>query len=319
MSVLSEETIIVGYYDDAAEASRREAWQARLQPYLPQVKLVPLHSEEAQDAIAVTVWKPPHGVLASLPHLKGIISLGQGVDHVLADPSLPQTVPLVRLVDPDMSVALGHWVSLAVLSHIRKAADYRALRARREFRPLPQQEAQSVKIGLYGVGAIGAEVARQLQALHFDVTGYVSAPRSDKAMRYCHGPDGFDHMLREMDIHICVMPLTDETRGCFNQSSFAKMKVGAYLINAGRGAHVVEDDLQQAISTGHLAGACLDVFVDEPLPPSHPFWANPHIEIWPHVAAQTNPNTAAQQVAKAIHAFATGQPAQNIVDRQKGY
>lgn len=319
MSVLSEAPFIVGYYDDAADASRLEAWQARLQPFLPAIQLVPLASSAARDAMAVTVWKPPIGKIAEMPNVKGIISLGQGVDHIFRDKTIPQALPVVRLVDPDMSVALGHWVCLAVLEKCRKAADYRVLAARREFRPLPQTDARAMKIGVYGVGAIGREVVRQLVALGFDVTGYNRTPRADDIISYHHGDDGLKHMLEEMDIHVCLMPLTDETKGFFNKSRFAQMKVGAYLINAGRGGHVVEDDLLGAINSGHLSGASLDVFEQEPLPDNHAFWGHPHITIWPHVAAQTNPQTASEQVARALVAFAEGTTPDNLVDKDRGY
>ena len=318
--VLSEQALVVGYYDDAADAARLEAWQARLQPFLPQIKLVPLASQAAQEtAMAVMAWKPPIGRIAEMRACRGIVSLGQGVDHILCDETIPEHLPLVRLVDQDMSVALAHWVCLAVLEKVRKAADYRALAVRREFRPLPQDTATEIKIGVYGVGAIGSEVVRQLVALGFDVTGYARSQRTDAQCHYCYGPDGLAQMLQEMDIHVCVMPLTAETDQFFHKDRFAKMKVGAYFINAGRGRHVVEDDLLAAVKSGHLSGASLDVFETEPLPEAHPFWDHPHITIWPHVAAQTNPQTAAKQVAEALLAFATGDAPANQVDRRKGY
>ena len=316
---LSDEPLIVGYYDDAADAARLNAWQARLQPYLPALRLVPLTSDDAQNAMAVTVWKPPLGHIARLPNLRGIISLGQGVDHIFRDETIPHHLPVVRLVDPDMSVALAHWVCLAVLEKCRKASDYRVLAARREFRPLPQIDATKLKIGVYGVGAIGAEVVRQLVALGFDVTGYARSPRQADLISYHHGADGLERMLQDMDIHVCLMPLTHETKGFFNAARFAKMKVGAYLINAGRGGHVREEDLLAAINSGHLSGASLDVFEVEPLPQTHPFWGHPHITIWPHVAAQTNPQTAAEQVARALLAFAEGIQPDNVVDKARGY
>lgn len=324
MSVLCHDNLIVGYYDDAADPSRLEAWQARLQPYLPGAKLVPLCSEAGQEAMAVTVWKPPVGQIAKMPNLKGIISLGQGVDHIFRDETIPHSLPVVRLVDHDMSVALGHWVCLAVLEKCRKATDYRVLADRREFRPLPQEDARALKIGVYGVGAIGQEVVRQLLALGFDVSGYARSPRdnvkrdNDKIAFY-HGKEGLAYMLAHMDMHVCLMPLTDETRGFFNKSVFSLMKIGAYFINAGRGGHVIEADLLEAINQGHLSGASLDVFETEPLPSDHPFWDHPHITIWPHVAAQTNPQTAAKQVAEALFAFHQDRQPANLVDKAKGY
>lgn len=319
MTVLSEDKLVVGYYDGAADAARIDAWQARLQPHLPDLTLVPLTSQAADEAMAVMVWKPPHGQLAKMPQIKGVISLGQGVDHIFQDKSLPSHLPVVRLVDPDMSIALGHWVCLAVLEKLRNAADYRALAKRRDFRSLPQRNAYDVKIGVYGVGAIGTEVVRQLRALGLHVTGYATRPHPEADYDVRYGEDGLSYLLSEMDIHVCIMPLTAQTTGFFHKERFAAMKVGAYFINAGRGRHVIEADLLEAVGSGHLSGASLDVFETEPLPDDHAFWDNPHITIWPHVAAQTNPQTASEQIAKALLAFHSGDMPDNLVDRQKGY
>ena len=317
--IYSEEPFIIAYYDGAAEASRIEAWQARLQNHLPDLKLVPLMSEAAKQAMAAMVWNPPIGQIKQMPNLKGVVSLGQGVDHIFKDDSLPSHLPVVRIVDHDMSVALGHWVCLSVLEKCRNASDYRALAKRREFRPLPQQDARALKLGVYGVGAIGNEVVRQLRALGFDVTGYARGPHPDLDYPVKYGEAGLSEMLQEMDIHICIMPLTEETTGFFDKAKFSKMKVGAYFINAGRGKHVIEDDLLTAINSGHISGASLDVFEVEPLPDDHKFWDHPHITIWPHVAAQTNPQTASQQIAKALVSFHKGTEPANIVDKKKGY
>ena len=136
------------------------------------------------------------------------------------------------------------------------------------------------------------------------------APRANfpHLIKAAHGKDGFATLLATCDIHVCVLPLTAETTDLFDASAFSQMKQGAYFINGGRGKQVVEPDLLAAIRSGHLAGACLDVFVEEPLPPQHPFWEEPAITIWPHVAAQTNPDTAGDQVAAAIMAAASDQP-----------
>ena len=170
------------------------------------------------------------------------------------------------------------------------------------------------------MGAIGLEIARHLAGLGFDVSGWSRSERQfPEPIKSVHGRKGFENLLASCDIHVCILPLTPETTDLFDGRSFTQMKKGAYFINGGRGKQVVETDLLAAIRSGHLAGACLDVFATEPLPADHPFWEEPAITIWPHVAAQTNPDTAADQVAAAITAAANNQPLFNLVDKKRGY
>ena len=170
------------------------------------------------------------------------------------------------------------------------------------------------------MGAIGSMIASRLDDIGFDVHGWSRSERhQDSSVTLHHGPHGFEAMLNRCQIHICILPLTDETYHIFNAEAFSKMPKGAYFINGGRGAQVNEADLLNAISSDQLAGATLDVFEEEPLPEAHPFWDESRITIWPHVAAQTNPETAALQVANAIRAVQAGKLPANLVDRQRGY
>ena len=313
----------IAYFDSVADASKRHLWQDRLThhlggQHLGPIELVPL--EAAGMAEIALVWKPPHGALARLPHLRLILSLGQGVDHLLEDPALPPTPFIVRLVDADMAHALSHWVILAILDHIRDGPAYRLAAQNRIFAPLPQRMTNTLPIAIYGLGAIGTVCAERLAHLGFDVHGWVRTKRERRDnITHHHGISGFQHMAQHCQIHICLLPLTDQTRGIFNADIFAMMPQNAYFINAGRGGHVVEADLLTAIQSHHLAGACLDVFSTEPLPSDHPFWHEDRVTIWPHVAAQTNPDTAITQVARAIKDYLNGIPPAHHIDRQRGY
>ncbi len=310
----------IAYHDGNVTDEMRRGWEHRLSAHLPDCQLVPLTHNSANKAEIALVWKPPEGRLAELANLKLVISLGQGVDHVLSSGNLPAHVQLARLVDPDMSHALSQWVLLGVLDHLRDGPAYRKQAKARLFSSLPQRQTSHLPVAVYGMGAIGSMIASRLDDIGFDVHGWCRSERQqDASVTLHHGPHGFEAMLKCCQIHICILPLTDQTHHIFNAETFSKMLKGAYFINGGRGAQVNEADLLNAISSDQLAGATLDVFEEEPLPITHPFWDEPRITIWPHVAAQTNPDTAALQVAEAIRAVHAGKLPANLVDRQRGY
>lgn len=312
--------VTIAYHDSTGETQKQQLWADRLQQRLGDVRLVALTSPEAAAAEIALVWSPPHGRLCQLEALKLIVSLGQGVDHLFSDPHLPDTVPLVRLVDPNMSHALSQWVILTLLDYLRDGPAYRAAAAQRRFQSLPQRQTEDLPVAVYGLGAIGSVIAERLAALGFAVHGWSRSPRDAAGLiQTYHGAEGFSHLLSACKIHICILPLTPETQGLFNARTFAEMPAGSYFINGGRGRQVNEDDLLAAVRSGHLDGAALDVFVNEPLPQSHPFWTEDRISVWPHVAAQTNPDTAADQVAQAIRAVLNGDSPDHRVDKDKGY
>lgn len=306
---------IIGFYDFAKSAD----WQIKLGRHLSDFSLVDLMSPEGRMADIALVWAPPAGAFADMPNLKGIINKGQGVDHIMRDPTVPRDVPLVRLVDPDMSDALSHWVILAALDFWRDASYYRRCQTQKIWKPVVQRPATGATIGVMGVGAIGSVVAKRFAALGFAVRGWARSPREIEGVTVFAGSDSLDKFLDDVDILVSVLPLTDETTGIMNADLFARLAKGAFVINGGRGQQLVEDDLLTALEAGQLAGAALDVFAHEPLPKDHPFWTHPKITVWPHVAAQTNPNTAASQVAAAITAIMAGKMPENRVDWHRGY
>ena len=313
-------TCLIAYHDGDKTDERQHGWQMRLAAYLPGCQLVPLADKAADDAEIALVWGPPDGRLAELSQLKLAVSLGQGVDHLTVAGKLPDDIPLVRIVNPDMSHALSQWVILAALDHLRDGPMYREQARQRIFLSHSQRQTRGLPLAVYGMGAIGSMIATRLADIGFQVHGWSRSERPQAGViTMHHGHAGFDKLLSTCQLHVCILPLTDETWHIFSADAFAAMPRGAYFINGGRGAQVDEAALLQAIVSGHIAGATLDVFEHEPLPDNHPFWDESRITIWPHVAAQTNPETAAQQVADAIMAVQAGHFPANLVDRQRGY
>jgi len=308
--------IRVGFYGTAEDA---RMWQQTLDRLLPAVTITDLMSDAGRASDVALVWAPPPNALAGLPNLKGIILQGQGVDHMMADSTVPRDIPLVRLVDPDMSNALSHWAIANALDHWRHGPHYREQQRQKNWAPIAQRRSSGGIVGVMGVGAIGSVIAKHFATLGFTVRGWARTARTLDNVEVFAGMDALPAFAEGAEIIISVLPLTPETRGVMNQAFFARLAPGAFIINGGRGPQIVDDDLLAALDKGQLGGAALDVFATEPLPQDHTFWAHPKISVWPHVAAQTNPETAAQQVAAAITAMIEGREPANRVDWERGY
>ena len=290
---------------------------ARLMPEL-EVRIWPEIGDPAEIDYAL-VWRPDPGFLASLPNLKLILSLGAGVDHILTDPHLPRGVPIVRLVDPYMTAAMSEYVILQVLRLHRQDLDYRAQQERGIWLELDQKNAAERAVGILGFGELGQDAARKLKGLGFDVALWGRRQRSVEGLHGYVGSTGLPALLGRSEILVCLLPLTPETEGILNASTFAMLPKRAALINAARGGHLVEEDLLAALASGRLSAAVLDVFRDEPLPADHPFRRHPRIVVTPHVAAATHPPTAAPIILDNIRRFEAGRPLLNQVDPAQGY
>jgi glyoxylate/hydroxypyruvate reductase A len=308
--------ITVGFYGSADDANM---WQASLGALLPDINVVALDSAAGRACDVALVWAPPAHALSGLPNLKGIILQGQGVDHMMADASVPRTVPLVRLVDPDMSAALSHWAILNALDFWRHGPQYRDQQSQKTWAQIPQRPSSGGIVGVMGVGAIGTVIAQRFAALGFTVRGWARTQRKIEDVTVFAGAEGLAGFAAGAEVIVSVLPLTPDTNGVMNRDFFDRLAPGAFIINGGRGPQIVDKDLLAALDRGQVGGAALDVFATEPLPADHPFWAHPKIRVWPHVAAQTNPNSAAQQVAAAIQAMMTGTKPDNQVDWGRGY
>ncbi len=300
----------------AAMADWRDALLA-LDPGL-EIRMFP-EAGDPRDIEAAVVWTA-HDMaeLRRYPNLKLIVSMGAGVDHLFRPPGPPPGVPVARLVDVLLTRAMSEWVLLNVLRFHRQDPEYRALQAAREWRELEAPDTEARRIGLLGLGALGSDAARKLAALEFPVMGWSRRPKEIPGIECFHGA-GLADMLRHTDILICLLPLTKDTRGIINKDLLWSLPRGAFLLNAARGAHVVDSDLLQALDSGQIAGAALDVFAEEPLPREHPYWSHPKVIVTPHAASITIPRSVAPQVIENIRRAREGRPLINLVDFAAGY
>ena len=283
------------------------------------VRLYPNELGDVEDITAALVWDPPPGLLLGLPHLKLIQSLGMGVDHIFKHSDLPAGVPVARIVDPDLVARMSEYCVHSVLHYHREADRYDRDQAERRWNPIPYPAASTRRVGVMGVGEIGADTARKLKLLDFDVAGWSRSPKDIPGVVGFHGAEGFGEFMARSEIIVCLLPLTAETEGILDARAFDLMPRGAVIVNAARGGHVVDADLVAALDSGKLGFAKLDVFRKEPLPKDNPFWAHPKIRITPHNAGITNPVTAAAQVAENYWRVQRGEAPNNIVDPARGY
>ena len=314
-------TILIAADFDAAEWA---AWWPALRAALPGERLVRSVAEAAgaggQDAIDIAlVANPPAGALQGLTALRLIQSLWAGVDKLLADPTVPADVPLARMVDPAMNAAMAETAIWAVLGLQRDFLDYAASQRAAEWRPLPQRRADDLTVAVLGLGQMGRTAAQRLVQHGCRVLGWSTQPCVIGGVQTHAGEAELPAVLAAAQVVVNLLPLTPATRGLFNAATFAQMPRGASLVNLARGAHVVEADLLAALDAGQLRRAVLDVFATEPLPEGHAFWAHPRVTVLPHVAAQTDPRSAAAVVAFNVDALRCGQPLAHRVDRQRGY
>lgn len=302
----------------------RDAWAVRLHRLAPERTIRVWPDDEDLAGIRYALcWKPPEGLLARLPDLEAIFSLGAGVDALLDDPTLPDK-PLVRIVDPDLTGRMIEWVVLQVLLHHRMQRRYDESQRAKQWAPLDQPPAGAVGVGIMGLGVLGRAAAEALRRLGFDVAGWSASPKEIDGIACFHGTGGLGPFLARTDILVVLLPLTPDTEGMIDYALLSGLRReshmgGAVLINAGRGRLQVEEDILRALADGILAGASLDVFVEEPLPPESPFWTHQKVTVTPHVAADSDPDTICREILRQIRNYESGQPLENVVDRKRGY
>ncbi|MCM0041887.1 MAG: glyoxylate/hydroxypyruvate reductase A [Algoriphagus sp.] len=262
------------------------------------------------------LWQHPPGYLKKFPNLKLISSLGAGVDHILSDPAVGAKLPIVRIVDEKLTWSMSNYVIMGVLNFHRQFLRYHHDQKEKVW-DMSNPEL-SVKVGVMGVGALGGDVLGKLDGLGFEVKGFGFSEKKDFPYPYFQ-KNQLEEFLSQVNVLVCLLPLTPETEGILNLSLFKKCTKGTYLINVARGKHLKEGDLVTALQEGLLSGALLDVFQVEPLPIDHPFWEEKRIQLTPHIASVTNPKAAAPQIIENYNRLKTDLPLLNLVNRTRGY
>ena len=265
------------------------------------------------------VWNHPPGVFKEFPNIKVISSMGAGVDHILRDPALPENAKVARIVDEQLATDMGEFVLARVMSHLRNLSTHEKFSQQEEWKPKTYRRIQDTKIGIMGMGNLGTTVGKRLTDNGFQVSGWANSKKDLGQINVFAGEDELEDFLKGSNVLICLLPLTPDTENILDKEVFEKLPKDAYLINVARGSHLQEDDLIEMLDNGHLSGAALDVFREEPLPKGHPFWKHEKISVTPHIASVSKPEAAVPQVLENHRRLKSNEPLQNVVDKEKGY
>ncbi len=266
------------------------------------------------------VWKPPRELFECNAQLNGAINYGAGVDAILSMASVPAHIPIIRLEDAGMAQQMAEYALYGVLHHHRHMQMYASQQRERVW--LQHEDRANLQrpvVGVMGLGEMGGHVARKIAAFGYEVRGWSKSKREIEGVRCFAGGDQLNEFLSETNVLVCMLPLTAGTRGLINDERLAKLPRGSFLINAGRGAHMVEADVLAALNSRQLAGALLDVFDTEPLPQDNPLWSHPNVIVTPHIAATTPIRDACAQIVEKIELMERGELVSGIVDRNIGY
>ena len=298
-----------------------EVWSNGLQKAMPEmdIKVYP-DDGDVNEVEFVVVWKHPRGILKKYPNLKAIMSLGAGVDHIISDPELPEGIPIVRLVDKklthEMCLHALHWV----LHFHSDQHLYRSQQLKRQWIQQSSIQTEDRTIGIMGLGNIGRSIGELLVTQSFNVIGWGANQKSSLAdIKYYYGQGQLSDFLGRTNILINVLPLTSDTANIITKKELSLLPKDSFIINIGRGGIINENDLMTLLSEGHIKAAALDVFAQEPLPENNSLWDHPSVYITPHIAGQSNPNSAGQTISENIYRIQKGELPYPIYSRANGY
>ncbi|MBX2867218.1 MAG: glyoxylate/hydroxypyruvate reductase A [Acidiferrobacterales bacterium] len=274
------------------------------------------HLERLRYAL---VWQPEAGALADMPALEVIFSIGAGVDHLKGENIVPEGVPVVRMVQDSLTAGMVEYVVFQVLGFHRNMHRYIHDQRAKRWSPIPYPMPAERTVGILGLGVLGSAAAKALKQFGFHLAGWSRSPKSVPGVKSFHGDAQLPDFLAATNYLVCLLPNTPQTEGLINRDTLSALPSGAFIINAGRGSAVVDDDLIAAIRSGHIAGAALDVVNDEPLDDKSEYWEMENVIITPHIASMTHPSDSADHVAQNIRRHLDGLSLTHLADLDRGY
>jgi glyoxylate/hydroxypyruvate reductase len=301
-----------------------QRWRDALARELPDAEVDIWGQGRAGSADYAIAWAAPgKDFFDQHDRLKAFFCTGAGVEKLLASPSMPTSIPVIRLEDAGMGAQMADYCVYAVLHWLRRRSEYdEQQRAHVWKQLLPANDPADWPIGVFGLGVLGLQVAAAFRALGFDVNGFARSAHDHPGIR-CFAEQGgagdFAAFMHASRVLVIIAPLTPATQDRFNLEALALLPPSSYVINVARGGLLVEEALIELLDRGHLAGAALDVFRQEPLPPDHPLWSHPKVRVTPHVSAITVIGPSARQVAAKIRRLECGETVSGVVDRSRGY
>lgn len=301
-------------------ASDTEQWCVGFKQVFTDVQFFPWSDDGGTIAADYAiVWNPPAVLFARERQLKAVFNLGAGVDSLVKLPDLPEQLPVVRLENAGMAQQMVEYVVHALLRASRQFQAYEDFQQAASWTTLPAIDRREWPVGVMGMGVLGAQAAQAIARLGYPVAGWARRPGAVDGVQTYSGPEQWPAFLARTRVLVNVLPLTATTENILDRQNLGRLKPNAVLINVGRGQHLVDDDLLEALDSGAMAGAVLDVFRTEPLPAGHPFWRHPKIVVTPHISAITQRQDAIEQITGKIRALEQGKPISGIVCKSLGY
>ena len=302
-----------------ADPVRGEQWKRLFAEHAPDIEWRAWPDiGDPKDIRYLAAWQAPDDLETLLPNLQVLFALSAGVDQLDLD-RLPTTLPVVRLLDPGITRGMCEYASFAVLSLHRDMLRYRQQQMARCWQAHLLQPAANRRVGVMGLGTQAQQILATLQPFGFALLGWARSEHRIAGVDCFAGDEQLPAFLGQCDIVLCVLPLTEQTKGILNRQLFQHLPKGAALVNMGRGGHLIEEDLLEALASGQLSAAVLDVLEQEPAAPDHPFWHHPQILLTPHIAAMTQPESAFSVLLENIRRHQRGESMLGQVDRKRSY
>lgn len=301
-----------------SQPNRGQVWRRVLAEAMPDLPFWEGTAEAPEDVRYVACWIPPEDLFERYPNIEVLISIGAGADQ-FDQSRVPDHVRIARMITPGISDMMRDYVTLGVMALHRNLPLFIDQQKRQVWQSSDYPLARRRRVGVMGLGQLGQAALAALSPFGFQCAGWARSPHQIDGVTCFAGTAALPDFLSNLDIVVCLLPLTPETQGILNADLFARLPKGARLLHCGRGAHLDQDALCAALDRGHLTAAMLDVTNPEPLPSDHRLWSHPKLLITPHIATQTDFEEGADCCARILKAHQSGLTSPEFVDRQTGY
>jgi len=297
-----------------------DSWQLEFNRQFPHLNVHDWqHITDPEQVKYGIVWKPTEAFFQRFPNLTTVFNLGAGVDAILTNPAVPKHIDIYRIEDGGMAAQMNQYFSYFLLHYFRDMDRYQVQQPKQLWQVQPFKPASSFSVGILGLGQLGAQLAQHLQSYGFDVAGWSRSKKQLDSVTGYVGAQELEPFLRRTDALCCLLPLTPDTLGILNRQNMSQLPKGAVVINAGRGEHLVVNDLLELLDENHLRGAVLDVFEQEPLPKDHKLWQHPKVMMTPHSSAQSEYAPCVESIGNTLQAITDNKTPSGRVDRSRGY
>jgi glyoxylate/hydroxypyruvate reductase A len=292
-------------------------WTDAFKKYDPSIDIsIYPNIQNKEDITFALVWSKNNINFADFPNLKCIASMGAGVDHIISNKSIANNVAITKIIDEKLVESMWEYLLGCVMNIVTNHYKYIQQQKKNIWHSLKPRSISNTTIGIMGLGQLGLTIAKNFSNMGFQVKGY---SKSEKSIQEIKSFTTIEPFIKNVDILINLLPLTTDTKNILNYELFLQMNHNSYIINVGRGEHLVDNDLLKVLNENILDGAILDVFHTEPLESHHPFWNNDKIVLTPHSASLTDPQSVTKQIMENYQRVKENKEVLYKIDNKKGY